>query len=131
MKRTYMCVDTEMLCENNICSSNKSPSESYSWLSETTDEVVNCILHKRFISADNENSVVFGNHNCIAKDGVCKLTRSTIVWDLNTIHRCPYYLVASINAKKFPGEILLAKNNRLAFKITDKFKVKVYNDVEF
>ena len=131
MKRTNMCIDTEMLCENNICSTNKSPSETYSWLSEMTDEVINCILHKRFISADNENAVVFGNHNCVAKNGVCKLSRSTIVWDLNTIHRCPYYLVSSINAKKFPGEILLAKNNRLAFRITDKFKVNVCNDVEF
>ena len=131
MRRTKMCVDTEMLCENNICSSNKSPSESYSWLSEMTDSVVNCIIHKRFISADSEDSFVFGNHYCKAKDGVCKLARSTIIWDLSTIHSCPYYLVASIHAKTFPGEILLSKGSRLAFRITEKFKVKACNNIEF
>ena len=132
LRRTKMCIDTEMVCENNICSTSNVPVENYAWLREISDSVINCVLHKRFISADDENSVVFGNHNCVAKNGFCRLTHSLIIWDINTIHRCAYYLVTTINATMLPGEILFSKSVKLAFIITGNLgKIGACNDIYF
>jgi hypothetical protein len=80
MKQTNICVDTLMTCENNICQTDKTPLETYSWLQEISNEIINCEVTSRFITADDESSILFNNHLCVAILGFCQFARSTVVW---------------------------------------------------
>ena len=41
--------------------------EIYTWMQEISSEVINCEIQNRFITADDENSVVFNNNLCLVK----------------------------------------------------------------
>jgi hypothetical protein len=90
MKQTNICVDTLMTCENNICQTDKTPLETYSWLQEISNEIINCEVTNRFITADDESSILFNNHLCVAKLGFCQFARSTVVWSMTIIHKCNF-----------------------------------------
>ena len=62
MQKTNLCGENTMICENEICISEQSPQENYSWLNEITDSVINCEIQSRIITADNLESFVFNNY---------------------------------------------------------------------
>jgi hypothetical protein len=127
---TKICGDNMMRCENDVCSSNNYPLETYSWLQEVSSEVFNCEIQNRFITADDENSVVFHNNLCLAKYGECQLAKSIVVWDINIVHKCPYYLITAVNAEIPKNDILLAYDEKLLFSISDKISPKSCGDIK-
>ena len=130
MKTTNICVDTYMSCENNICATNKSPLEIYTWLQEVSNEVINCEVSNRFITADDENSILFNNHLCIAKLGVCQFARSTVVWSMVIIHKCNFYLVEIVDAEIHSDDILIAFHEKLLFSAIKIENVNVCENIK-
>ena len=130
MRVTKMCGDNLMRCENEVCSSSNNPLETYSWLQEISTEVLNCEIQNRFITADDEDSVVFNNNLCVVKYGECQLARSIVIWDMNIVHKCPFYLITAVNAEIHKNDILLAYEEKLLFSISDKISSKSCGDIK-
>ena len=99
-------------------------------MQEISSEVINCEIQNRFITADDENSVVFNNNLCLVKHGVCEFARSTVIWDLNSVHKCPYYLITAVNAEIHKNDILIAYDEKLLFSVNDKIVIKSCDNIK-
>ena len=131
MRKTMVCDGKPMSCADGKCVSNNKPDEDYTWLYTMTFSAINCLVVDRYITADNENDVVFRNSKCLAKHGECSLAKSIIIWDHKAIHSCPFTKVTEMQALQRDDEILFSPSSRLAFKIIDYDKYEICNDIIF
>jgi len=113
MLDTKKCQRNDMKCDREYCSFIAVPKYEYGWLSTKTYTDYSCSIKPRVISAVTENDRVFGT-KCIIKDLKCELQDSIIIWNLDIIHKCPYYEI-SYTSYRIKGFFLWNEKDKLGF----------------
>ena len=98
-------------------------NENYSWWQTKIFEYKKCSIKSYKIVAENKNDDIIRT-GCKAKDEVCELTNSIIVWKKDEItHDCPYEIIDQQDFQRFEGNVLRSLKQPLAFEIISKTDV--------
>jgi hypothetical protein len=86
------CHGHEMICDNSNCYYEEEVSLSFNYIADLLFEAYKCSFAVRVISSTDENKVMIDKHKqpCKAKDLSCILHDSTVIWNKDVIHECPY-----------------------------------------
>ena len=95
MVNTKLCYDNiKMICNGKTCSYHEEPDHVYRWGSTILNKNYSCSVTPIYISAENENSKLFGKE-CTVNDEYCPLGNEMIIWNNKEIvHNCPFTIIA-------------------------------------
>jgi len=117
------CGANTMECDGPVCNYDGTPSAKFYYLSEYVETGFSCKTSSILIVAETESSRLFGT-SCTAKDLICNLKKSAIIWNKEIIHRCEYELVSSFtNFSMVANNVIYQAERQWAFQLKDKLTV--------
>ena len=95
MVNTKLCYDNiPMTCNGKTCSYHQEPDHVYRWGSTILNKNYSCSITPIYISAEDENTKLFGK-DCLVKDEFCSLNTEMIIWNSKElIHECTFTTIA-------------------------------------
>jgi hypothetical protein len=107
-----------MECDSlNSCVLQVDPPESYIWPRKVESTGYKCQFYKVAIEA-NIGEKLF-NEKCEAKDLKCFLSDSTVIWDKNIIHHCPFVAHKSVEDFEWVTDsIISSASEKIALQLT-------------
>lgn len=101
LKLSRNCFGSVMTCsEQNKCVFEQEPELKRSYWVPMDNTIYNCEFGEHLVMGATLDRPLFSDatSSCRAQDLSCILAHSTVIWDANVIHKCPYYRVQALNA---------------------------------
>ena len=120
MKANKNCYGNQMTCEGDSCFYKPTDLyEEYSFLSTTRKESFECAIVDRLVVSYDENENIFKSriNSCKARDGLCFMHDSTIVWNTNSINTCPYENLYYAYGFIISNNLAISRDEQLLFKL--------------
>lgn len=123
-----LCNKIPMNCKNNqTCHFIEKPEVDYPfWTGQNTHVYYECQFNQKMVVASTNNSIVIHDaiQPCFAKDGICILPTSTVIWETNFLRECPYEKILEISnmqANLLPNKhhVLFSKDDNYLFELVD------------
>ena len=112
----------QMTCDGIQCKYDEQLTEYYPWIGKHEVTLFKCIMIKKSIIGENENTIVFNNH-CKVKDLVCILADSIIVWKKQVLLDCPFDLIDnSPHLFMIRNGFIIDEERKLAFSFKESVK---------
>ena len=94
------CFGGKMSCSGDKCSFEKEPDIKRNYWIAIENTIYNCEIGDYLVLGNTLTQPLFSDalSSCLAKDMHCILPRTTVIWEQNIIHNCPYSRIQSLNA---------------------------------
>jgi hypothetical protein len=123
MINTNDCHGNVMKCVDDTCYFDGEPTPEYRWMSTVDIIGFTCMTKPIKILAKDKNSLLFGSTSCKAKDLLCNLPSSIIVWDKDILINCAYHFITTIySLKEVETNKLVDAQKNMAFIISGRIR---------
>ena len=120
MVQTKRCDNEPMACDEDGCLYNKEPTGQFLWMQTVSASKIHCKFHRRRVSAEHNNSLVFSNarSSCKPSDLSCSLANSIVVWNASDVALFMYAHVHMGFNYTLKGDILYSTETMYLFQLT-------------